>query len=168
MKKELRIWAKEVRNSLDMEKISLELARKLSITDEYKNAENIMLFYPKENEVNLLSLLQDKSKNFYLPKIEEENLLCCPFSDGDNLCLSCFNTQEPLTEACKKDLIDLVIVPALACDKNNYRLGYGGGFYDKFLKDIKAVKIVCIPKELIIETIYPENFDIKMNKIITA
>lgn len=168
MKKELRKWAKEVRNSLDMEKISLELARKLSITDEYKNAENIMLFYPKENEVNLLSLLQDKSKNFYLPKIEEENLLCCPFSDGDNLCLSCFNTKEPLTEACKKDLIDLVIVPALACDKNNYRLGYGGGFYDKFLKDIKAVKIVCIPKELIIETIYPENFDIKMNKIITA
>ena len=168
MKKELRKWAKEVRNSLDMEKISLELARKLSITDEYKNAENIMLFYPKENEVNLLSLLQDKSKNFYLPKIEEENLLCCPFSDGDNLCLSCFNTQEPLTETCKKDLIDLVIVPALACDKNNYRLGYGGGFYDKFLKDIKAVKIVCIPKELIIETIYPENFDIKMNKIITA
>ena len=56
MKKELRKWAKEVRNSLDMEKISLELARKLSITDEYKNAENIMLFYPKENEVNLLSL----------------------------------------------------------------------------------------------------------------
>ena len=168
MKKELRKWAKEVRNTLDMGKISLELARELSMTDEYKNAENIMIFYPKENEANLLSLLKDKSKTFYLPKIERESLLCCPFSDGDELCLSCFNTKEPLTEACEKDLIDLVIVPALACDKNNYRLGYGGGFYDKFLKDTRAVKIACLPKELIIETIYPEDFDIKIDKIITV
>ena len=168
MKKELRKWAKSVRSSLNMEEISKELAQKLSMTDEYKNAKNIMLFYPKKDEVNLLSLLNDKSKKFYLPKIEGDNLLCCPFSETEELCTSCFNTKEPLTEPCDKNLIDLVIVPALACDKNNYRLGYGGGFYDKFLNNTSSIKIACIPKELMVETIYPECFDIKMDKIIKS
>ena len=79
---------------------------------------------------------------------------------------SCFKTLEPDSEPVKKDLIDLVIVPALAVDKNNYRLGYGGGFYDRFLANIKAKKVVCIPKELVVETIYPESYDVKIDSVI--
>ena len=65
-------------------------------------------------------------------------------------------------------MIDLVIVPALAVDKNNYRLGYGGGFYDRFLRDKSVTKIVCIPKELIVESVYPEKFDIPVDIVVTA
>ena len=152
---------------LDIKSISQILVKKLQDSYEYKSAENIMIFYPKENEVDLLSLLEDKSKNFYLPKISGDNLLCCPFGKDDELCESCFKTKEPTTESVQKSILDLVIVPALAIDKNNYRLGYGGGFYDRFLEGVNITKLVCIPKELIVETVYPEEHDIKIDKIIT-
>lgn len=167
-KTELRKWAKEERKKLDIESLSVELIKKLKSTSEYKQAKNIMIFYPLKSEVNLLKLLEDSTKNFYLPKIDGQNLLCCPYQDGDELCESCFRTKEPITSSVDKGLIDLVILPALAVDKNNYRLGYGGGFYDRFLEGANVVKIVCIPKEFIIKSISPEKHDIKIDKIITV
>lgn len=164
-KQELRKWAKKERKKLDIQALSFELVYKLKETKEYQLAKNIMLFYPKENEVNLLSLLEDSSKNFYLPKIDGKDLLCCPYKNGDKLCSSCFNTHEPTTNPVEKSFIDLVIVPALAVDKNNYRLGYGGGFYDRFL-EVNVTKVVCIPKELVVETVFPEEHDVKMDRII--
>ena len=163
-KQQLRKWAKKERKKFDMETLSMKLVEKLKETTEYKKAKNIMIYYPKLDEINLLSLLDDKSKNFYLPKIQGDDLLCCPYKKGDELCLSCFNTKEPTSEAIKKTFIDLVIVPALAVDKNGYRLGYGGGFYDKFLEDADVFKMVCIQKELVLGTVYPEEHDIKIDK----
>ena len=163
----LRKWAKSERAKLDILALSLKLAEKLRNCNEYKNAKNVMLFYPLENEVNLLDLLNDRTKNFYLPKIEGKNLLCCPYSENDELCISCFKTKEPLTMAVEKTIIDLVIVPALAVDKNNYRLGYGGGFYDRFLENMECVKISCIPNHLLVENIYPEKNDIPLDIVIT-
>ncbi|MCQ2753949.1 MAG: 5-formyltetrahydrofolate cyclo-ligase [bacterium] len=167
-KSELRKWAKAERKKSDIKNISIKLAQKLQKTEEYRQAKNIMIFYPLENEVDLLSILNDKGKHFYLPKVSGKDLLCCPYCTGDELCKSCFNTQEPLSDGVDKALIDLVIVPALACDINNYRLGYGGGFYDRFLSNSNVKKIVCIPKEFVVETIYPEVTDIPVDKVVTA
>ena len=164
----LRKKAKEIRSKLNIELLSLNLVKKLRETDEYKRAKNVMIFYPLPDEISLLSLLDDSSKNFYLPKIDGEKLLCCPYKEGDVTCLSCYKTCEPLTEPCDQSLIDLVILPALGVDKNNYRLGYGGGFYDRFLADFDGTKIVCIPKELVFETVYPEKHDIKADIVLTA
>ena len=167
-KQQLRKWAKEERKKLDIGKISLELVQKLKEIEEYRQAKNIMIFYPLKDEVNLLGLLEDFDKNFYLPKIEGETLLCCPFGKDTKLCDSCFKTKEPATNPIEKGLIDLVIVPALAVDKNNYRLGYGGGFYDRFLAGgVNIVKISCVSKEFVLETVYPEKHDVKVDKIIT-
>ena len=167
-KQQLRIWAKEERKKFDIAKISSELVQKLKETKEYKEAKNVMIFYPLKDEINLLELLEDTDKNFYLPKITGENLLCCPFNKDTKLCESCFKTKEPTSVAVEKDLIDFVVVPALAVDRNNYRLGYGGGFYDRFLEGINVTKIVCVPKEFLIETVYPEKHDVKIDKIICA
>ena len=167
-KQELRKWAKEERKKLNLQELSETLVLRLQATQEYKQAKNIMLFYPLNNEINLLKLLKDSTKSFYLPKIDGDNLLCCPYNESDELCFSCFKTKEPITKPCSKNLLDLIIVPALAVDKNNYRLGYGGGYYDRFLTDIKATKIVCIPKELIVENVYSEGHDIKIDLIISC
>ena len=166
-KKSLRKWAKEVRSKLDMEALSKILAKKLKQTEEYKKSKNIMIFYPLESEVNLLSLLEDKSKTFYLPKIDGDNLLCCKYDRDTELCESCFGTKEPAETNINTP--DLIIVPALAVDKNNYRLGYGKGFYDRFLKKFRhqITTVVCIPKQLITETIFPNEYDIPVNHIIT-
>ena len=163
-KQALRKWAKGFGKL--REDASCNLILKLIKTNEYKQAKNIMIFYPMENEVNLLELLNDSSKTFFLPKIDGKNLLCCEYKNGDELCESCFKTLEPLTKSVNKNQIDLVIVPALCCDKSNYRLGYGGGFYDRFLEDFKGKTIVCLPKELVVENIYPEEFDIPVDLVV--
>jgi 5-formyltetrahydrofolate cyclo-ligase len=153
--------------NFDKSVFSSKLVENLKKTQIYKHSKNVMIFYPLPNEVNLLSLLKDKTKNFYLPKIDGEQLLCCPYNEGDELCESCFKTLEPKSEACSKSILDLVILPALACDKNGYRLGYGGGFYDRFLETFCGKKIVCIPSLLVLDTVFPESHDIKSDLIIT-
>ena len=167
-KQQLRKWAKEELKKLDIEALSFKLVQKLQETEEYKAAQNVMIFYPLKNEVNLLGLLTDKTKHFYLPKINGEDLLCCPYKLGEELCVSCFKTKEPLSAPIEKFLIDLVIVPALAIDKNNYRLGYGGGYYDRFLSDINVMKITCISEQFLVDTVFPEEHDIKIDKTIFA
>lgn len=164
-KASIRKWAKKVRK--DFLHCNEKIIENLKCSKEYQIATNIMIFYPLENEINLLSLLEDSSKKFFLPKIDDKELLCCPYSGNENLVKSCFDTQEPCTEACDKKDIDLVIVPALCCDKNNYRLGYGGGFYDRFLQDFGGKTVCCINKNLVVKTIFPEEHDIKMDIIIT-
>lgn len=166
-KQRLRKWAKNERKKLDLKQISHKLVLKLQETNEYKQAKNIMIYYPLKDEVDLLYLLEDETKKFFLPKIDGKNLLCCPYNKEEKLCKSCFNTNEPTTNPVCKTVLDLIIVPALAVDKNNYRLGYGCGFYDRFLKDINAYKIVCISQNLVVTTVYPETHDIKIDKIIT-
>ena len=61
----------------------------------------------------------------------------------------------------------MVIVPALAVDINNYRLGYGGGYYDRFLKKcVNAVKVVTLPKELLVDLLPFDEHDVKVDKIL--
>ena len=166
-KRQLRIKIKDERKNLQIKMLSDIFVEKLLQLEEYQRAKNVMLFYPLKFEIDLLRLLKDNNKNFYLPKIEGNNLLCCSYRVGEELCESCFKTKEPLTLSVNKTILDMVIVPALAVDKNNYRLGYGGGFYDRFLKGINATKLTCVPKEFILETVYPEEHDIKIDKVIT-
>lgn len=163
-KQELRKWAKEKRKNFFFD--NQLLVKKLVATKEYQNARNILIFYPLKYEVNLLSLLEDETKNFYLPKIDNENLLCCSYCKDDELCESRFKTLEPKTKSCDKNLIDLAIIPALCCDKNNYRLGYGGGFYDRFLKDFRGKKITCLSKEFIVDCVFAEKYDIPVDLVI--
>lgn len=167
-KLELRQWVKEERKKLDIYKLSQVLMQGLQDTEEYQQAKNIMIFYPLKYEINLLELIKDGSKNFYLPRIEGNNLLCCPYNLGDELCESCFKTKEPLTGSLSPNLIDLVVVPALAVDVNNFRLGYGGGFYDRFLAGANIKKVVCIPRVFVVDTVFPQKHDIRIDKIISA
>ena len=162
-KMSLRKWAKEERKKYCCDSVLIE---KLIATEEYQQAKNVMIFYPLKDEINLLPLLKDKTKNFYLPKIDGQELLCCKYSEGDELCESCFKTLEPISEPSNTNP-DLVIVPALAVDKQNYRLGYGGGFYDRFLAKTKCKKVVCLPSQFVVETIFPNEFDIPVDKVIT-
>jgi 5-formyltetrahydrofolate cyclo-ligase len=64
---------------------------------------------------------------------------------------------------------DLIIVPALAFDRDNYRLGWGGGFYDKFLaRQPQSLKIgLCFQNGFIEEGFQHESYDIPLDKIIT-
>lgn len=165
-KKNLRKKAKEIRSSLDIKNISEKIIANIMNFEPYQRARHIMLFYPLEHEIDLRKLLSDNSKIFYLPKVKGDNLLVCPYNVQDILTTSKFNTKEPLSEPIEDtSILDIVFVPALMSDKHKNRLGYGGGFYDRFLskQNPKTLKIVAIPSKLIINEIPPDTFDEKID-----
>jgi len=165
---ELRLFAKKQRQNLNINSISKSILVKIKTLDVFISAKNIMLFYPLENEINLLPLLKTEDKNFFLPRMtENKSLECCPFSLEDELIEKKFCVKEPLTKACSKCDVDLIIAPALCVDYKGNRLGYGAGFYDRFFEDINCTKIVPISDTLILENIPTDAFDKKIDIIIS-
>ena len=107
------------------------------IKKKYKSKKiNISTYYPSNFEVNTLKFLKTfnyKKVNFLLPIIKNKNeLFFVKWNIFDLLIVNRFGMLEP--EPSKKTLVpDVALIPLLAYDSKNYRLGYGGGYYDKFL-----------------------------------
>lgn len=168
-KADLRLRAKNIRKSLNIGKVSnliVDLVRK---HPDYIAAKNVMIFYSTKYEINLLNLLEDK-KEFYLPKVDGQNLLVCPYCCDDKLEKSCLNILEPCSNPINPKDLDLVIVPALMADEKGFRLGYGGGFYDRFLSlyegDFKTM--VVVPKVLYVEELPIDEYDKSVDSIVFA
>lgn len=167
LKENLRTKAKEIRKNLPLEEISQNLVNSIRQDDYFKNAKNILLYYPLKYEINLLALMT-LEKNFYLPRVSGENLEICPYKTGDTLIKSSYNILEPTSEPVNAKILDLAFIPALMIDKSGYRLGYGCGYYDRFLKKISIMTACAIPKELLVDELPIEKFDVKTNKIFSA
>lgn len=163
----LRIRAKNIRKNLSINYISDNLCNLIRVNALYLNANNIMIFYPTKYEINLLNLLND-NKNFYFPKVCDKNMLICPYSQNTKFIKSTYGIMEPCTNPVSMNNLDLVILPALMADHNGYRLGYGGGFYDRFLenKPSHLKTILPIAKELVIDNLPHNEFDVKVDEII--
>ena len=165
-KTDLRIWAKSLRKTLPLDAISAKIVRKIRQNPEFQQAKNVLLYSPSKYEINLLALL-DEDKIFFLPKVNGKELLICPFKKGDVLEISSFNIKEPCSNPVDPCCLDLAIVPALAADKNCFRLGYGGGFYDRFLAQNKVKTITPVARQLLIEKLPVEKFDVPVDFGIT-
>jgi 5-formyltetrahydrofolate cyclo-ligase len=168
MKTDLRIKAKNIRKTLEIPSISKKIVALIRENKAYIEAKNVMIFYPKKYEIDLRELLDDE-KSFFLPRVNGNELDVCPYKFGDELKLSAFNVLEPVSEAVEPSFIDLIIVPALLVDKCGYRLGYGGGYYDRLLRKVENlnVKTLCaMPKELVVEKLPSEEYDIPVKEII--
>jgi 5-formyltetrahydrofolate cyclo-ligase len=128
-----------------------------------------MLYHPISNELDLTSLMDDYDKNFYLPKVVDDALEVRPFKVGDRLVAGHFNVLEPLTEAVEPEILDIVFIPALMVDSKKQRLGYGKGYYDRFLPNLsdKCKTIVAISSKLLIQEIPSEEFDIPVDFVVT-
>lgn len=167
-KSELRKKAKSLRSSLDIENLSEQISHRILQMPEFIRAKNILLYHPLDNELNLLGLCSC-DKNFYLPRVEDKNLKVCPYGCDILLEKSKFNIQEPCSKPVAAEILDFVIVPCLMADKHKFRLGYGGGYYDRFLKTLKpdCVKVSAIPSALLVEKLPVEEFDIPVDFVVS-
>lgn len=170
-KSEYRKIYREKRKSLSITEISEAIVRKIRATEIYQKSENIMLFYPLKTEINLLELLSDK-KQFYLPRVNDNVLEVCTYKKGDILKKSEFNIFEPLTEQVKAEILDIVFVPALCADRDFNRIGYGCGYYDRFIYNSRLYNshtkfVIVIPEELIIKKTPIDDNDCSCDGIIT-
>lgn len=162
----LRKNAKDIRKNLFSKNANSIANSRVQQSSLYKNSKNILIFYPLNYEFNFLELLND-DKNFFLPKVCGEKLQICPYKKEDILIKSDLNICEPCTNSINPNQINLAIVPALMADKNGFRLGYGGGFYDRFLSENPNIKTITVVfKELFVESLPHEESDVKIDEII--
>ncbi len=167
----IRRLCKLIRHKLhcdnEISKISEKITENIVNSEVFKNAKNIMIFYPLEEEINLLSLLENKDKNFYFPKCDGENILVCP--DCGEFKQNKYKINEPTSKPIENlDILDIIFVPALCADMNFYRIGYGSGYYDRLLADskIKAKKIIPIAQYLLCKELPLDDFDVKCDCIV--
>lgn len=165
-KTHFRTIFKTERKKLDLGKISSDIVKNIRSADFYKNALHVMLFYPLKYEINLLDLLAD-DKYFYFPKVSGENLLVCPYDMDVKFEKSKLNIKEPCSAPVNADILDLILVPALAVDANGYRLGYGGGFYDRFLKSCKAFSAAVVYEGFVVDELPHDTYDVPIDYIVT-
>ncbi len=158
----------EQRNSMSDEKVlekSAKIVENIKNSDSFKKANKVMIYSETGNEVKLSSLLNEK-KEFYLPKIIYEKIMPVKFEGSDKLMVNKFNIKEPVGNE-TSDQIEICLVPGVGFDEKGNRIGYGKGFYDKFLREFKGLKIgVCYDFQLVKE-IPSNDHDIKMDFVIT-
>ena len=159
------------RKTLETKVLSDLICKKILEQEIYIKAKNVFAYYPKSFEVDVTPLFEDESKKWFLPKVKGENLIFCEYKFGNELVEGEFGVYEPA--GMMTDIIpDLIIVPALSVDKNNYRLGYGKGYYDRFLseyieKDCCPPTLVPIFSDLIVENLPVERHDRKIDFVNT-
>jgi len=171
-KNEYRDFAKKLRAQLDIERISFLICENIKNQDFYKKSKNILGFYPFNSEINLTELYKDSSKNWFLPSIDvcTKEIFIHPYKYGDNLVENCYKVPEPQTSRENNiEKIELIFVPALMVDKRGFRLGYGAGYYDRFLPLLNdsCIKITPVPQELFTENLPLDDFDIPVNIVVT-
>ncbi len=168
-KNALRTQCKKIRNSLNTKSLSLMICNTLKGWDVFINAKNIMLFYPIGSEISLLELLNISGKNFYFPCVNGESIFAALYTSSDNFRTGKFGIAEPVGERLTDcSFLDLVFVPALAVDKIGNRLGYGKGYYDRFLALYPdLISAVPCPSKLCFNTIPADIHDIPVEYLIT-
>lgn len=160
------------------------IEKKLFNLREFKEAKSILFYVSFRSEVNTRNCLEDviaMKKRLILPRVDTRHRILRLFEvkDLSELSPGYMGILEPPIkedrEVSLKD-IDLVIIPGTGFDLNGYRLGYGGGYYDRLLSyesrqlarlDKHIPTIALAFEEQIGEKIPAEPHDIKVDKIIT-
>ncbi len=130
-------------------------------------------YYPYNYEIDILQILEKfEQKKFIitLPKIKKNSQMnFFQWSPNDPLVINKFGIPEPISKVAKYP--DVLLVPLVAFDKNFNRIGYGGGFYDRYIKKIrKRKKVLTIGFAYSfqkVKKIPTSNYDIKLDFIIT-
>ncbi len=113
----------------------------------------------------LIENLLSAGVRVYCPRVEGKQMQAVAY--GEDFSLSAYGIREPLGEPFEGE-IDAVIVPLLAVDTQGNRLGYGGGYYDGFLRKHTQAKRIAYCFDFQVETQVPaEEWDEKMQYIVT-
>ncbi len=149
------------------------IAEKKTLKIATFNYTNILSFASKPNEINLWKLNNTlaKEKRLCLPKIYNNQLKIYHVTDITTQLIKNpnFKVLEPNPNKCQEtnlDEISCVLVPGLAFDKYNHRIGYGKGYYDRLLQNMNCPFIGIGFLEQLINQVPKEEHDIKLNHVL--
>lgn len=174
-KKKLRVQMLDIRTNrsdIQNEKIKQGIYKNVkSIIDKHKV---IFIYLSTDEEIktdDIINYAISKDCIVCVPKCTSKGIMkAYEIKSLDDTTVGKFSIREPL-EHCKEILpqdIDLNLIPCLCADKNFNRLGYGGGYYDRFLPyTINAKNVILCASECIVDDVFPQNHDIKCDMIVT-
>lgn len=170
-KSDARIYGKTIRKSITQEerkeKERLIKENFLSL-NELNYATNVCAYFAIGSEVNvteIISKLFELGKRVFAPVVRGDDMYAIEYKSGQFLDLGTFNIPEPKGEYLEKEKLDLIIVPMIAFNESRQRVGYGKGYYDRFLPDnALTVGIAFSEQECDFE---PEKHDKKLDIIVT-
>jgi len=173
----LRKYFKKQRSLLDINQVKELNTRIFKNLLELNIWEKSCYHLYLSNEINneaetgeIINLLFKKHKRVFVPKIQGSNLMNIEIDNNTNYSLNYLGIKEPLSSNQKDtNLLEVIFVPLLVFDKLGHRVGYGGGYYDKFLGNIKddILKIGLSLFEPIDKIQDIEKYDISLDYTIT-
>lgn len=144
-KSELRSIYRNKRKELSSEEVNDISFRILDNLKSMKIWENstFHVFIPilNQNEINTLPVIEylfQQKKQVIVPKIDGDQMLSCLIDNNTEFETGKFSVPEPkYFQLINPKLIDVIFMPMMICDKKGNRVGYGGGYYDRFLMECK-------------------------------
>ncbi len=157
------------------EDMSYQIAQKFYNDQDWKEASTIAITISKAPEVDTFQIIRkgwEQGKRIVVPKCEPKSrgLDFRQLTRFTQLESVYYGLLEPIvsdTDTVKPEEIDLVVVPGLAFSESGYRLGFGGGYYDRFLANYQGNTVSLAFKNQIVTEIPTEEHDIPVKKIIS-
>lgn len=178
-KQELRKRMKEVRNAVSPEErecFSRQIAENLLRETWYSSVKHILVYSAIQSEVDLTPFCEAAAgdgKRLYYPRVFDREMEFFRIDHKEMLCPGAFSVMEPDTESYSLEAFQnqensVMLVPGVAFSREGFRLGYGGGFYDRYLaRHGNLYKIGIGFSVQVLDQWRPEDFDIPMNEIVT-
>jgi len=178
-KEDLRGFYLNYRSNIDNEQresAGMAIKEAFLNLDEVKKATHFLLYFSLRNEVNTRVLIEEllaEGKKVYLPYciVKDKELRISPVNNlDDDLITGAYGIKEPRLRlnSSIKDL-DIVVVPGIAFTRNGHRIGYGGGYYDRFLVKLpdKCRTIGLTYHSLLVQTLPFDPHDQQINIVVT-
>lgn len=147
---------------------SRSLIQKIQQHPLYQKAKVVGLFSAIKNEPDLSPLFKDK-KIFLLPKVVGDRLIYVRYNSKDLLVKSELGILEPKGMKDESNLLNLIIIPGIAFDAKGNRIGFGKGYFDRFLSSQKSTYVIGVAYPFQIQpTIVATGFDVPVNEVLVA
>ena len=175
-KKALRKIIREQKRAMSpaqIETASEKLVQMFLETDLYRQAKTVYGYLPYNQEVRTVPILEQAlldGKRVAVPKVYEDEMRFIYLPDLSQVSTGYAGIPEPIAdEPVADDPTALVLMPGLAFDREGHRIGYGGGFYDKFLSLEPDHPTIALCYDFqIVEELPTEEFDIPVDLVLWA
>ena len=153
--------------------INTEICQRVLESEPYRAAKTLFVYWSTADEIDTHAIVADafkQGKRVCVPKcLPKHQMEARQITSEADLTEETFGIAEPGAHCIPvlPSEIDLCIVPALACDRTGARLGYGGGFYDRFLPKTAAYRMVLCAHERILLHVPTQPHDIRCACVIT-